>query len=111
MSSWAGGRTRSGQWGSSARGLFPRFWTLEIPAPGYGIRYEYGIFNQSLRDGWQAEQPDRWLRWQLGKSPPHYMVEVSWGRTEACKRQPLSGSLDSGPDSGGHTLRYARARL
>lgn len=60
--------------------------TLEIPALGYGIRYEYGIFNQSLRDGWQAEQPDRWLRfgnpWEVPR--PDYMVEVKFGgRTEA----------------------------
>ena len=55
--------------------------TLEIPALGYGIRYEYGIFNQSLRDGWQAEQPDRWLRfgnpWEVPR--PDYMVEVNFG--------------------------------
>ena len=36
--------------------------TLEAPAIGYGIRYEYGIFKQSIRDGWQAEQPDTGLR-------------------------------------------------
>ena len=59
--------------------------TLEIPALGYGIRYEYGIFNQSIRDGWQAEQPDSWLRfgnpWEVPR--PDYMVEVKFGgRTE-----------------------------
>jgi starch phosphorylase len=35
--------------------------TLDIPALGYGIRYEHGIFNQSFIDGWQVEQPDNWL--------------------------------------------------
>jgi len=43
--------------------------TLEIPAIGYGIRYEYGIFEQSIKDGWQVEVADVWLRngnpWEL----------------------------------------------
>ena len=43
--------------------------TLEIPAIGYGIRYEYGIFEQSIKDGWQVEMTDAWLRngnpWEL----------------------------------------------
>ena len=36
--------------------------TLDIPAIGYGIRYEYGIFDQQIRDGWQVEATDKWLR-------------------------------------------------
>ena len=36
--------------------------TLDIPGMGYGLRYEYGIFRQSIRDGWQTERPDNWLR-------------------------------------------------
>ncbi len=36
--------------------------TLEIPAIGYGIRYEFGIFTQTIRDGWQVELTDKWLR-------------------------------------------------
>ncbi|MDP2805040.1 MAG: glycogen/starch/alpha-glucan phosphorylase, partial [Gallionellaceae bacterium] len=36
--------------------------TLEIPAIGYGIRYEYGIFKQAIKDGWQVEAADDWLR-------------------------------------------------
>jgi starch phosphorylase len=43
--------------------------TLEIPAIGYGIRYEYGIFEQQIKDGWQVEVADAWLRdgnpWEL----------------------------------------------
>ena len=35
--------------------------TLERPAIGYGIRYEFGIFDQEIRDGWQVEQTDNWL--------------------------------------------------
>ena len=37
--------------------------TLQIPGMGYGLRYEYGIFKQTLQEGWQREQPDNWLRW------------------------------------------------
>ena len=55
--------------------------TLDIPAIGYGIRYEYGIFNQQIRDGWQVEATDRWLRlgnpWALDR--PEDAVEVSFG--------------------------------
>ena len=38
--------------------------TLQLPAMGYGLRYEYGIFRQSIENGWQREQPDNWLRRQ-----------------------------------------------
>jgi starch phosphorylase len=55
--------------------------TLEIPAIGYGIRYEYGIFDQEIRDGWQAEITDKWLRfgnpWELAR--PDRAVEVKFG--------------------------------
>ena len=36
--------------------------TLQIPAIGYGLRYEYGIFRQEIKDGYQVESPDNWLR-------------------------------------------------
>src|SRR5271169_226225 len=36
--------------------------TLRIPAIGYGIRYEFGLFSQEIRDGWQVEKTDKWLR-------------------------------------------------
>jgi starch phosphorylase len=36
--------------------------TLDLPATGYGLRYEYGIFKQSIQNGWQNERPDNWLR-------------------------------------------------
>ena len=36
--------------------------TMQIPAMGYGLRYEYGIFKQSIQHGWQHELPDNWLR-------------------------------------------------
>jgi starch phosphorylase len=60
--------------------------TLEIPAVGYGIRYEFGIFTQEIRDGWQIEVADQWLRlgdpWELRRLDR--TVEVGFGgRTEA----------------------------
>jgi starch phosphorylase len=52
--------------------------TLQIPAMGYGLRYEYGIFKQSIEDGWQHEQGDNWLRhpdpWEVAR--PDEAVEV-----------------------------------
>ncbi len=55
--------------------------TLEIPAMGYGIRYEFGIFDQAIQDGCQVERPDRWLNlgnpWEIPR--PEYMVEVKLG--------------------------------
>ena len=35
--------------------------TLNIPAIGYGIRYEFGLFDQEIHDGWQVEKTDKWL--------------------------------------------------
>ncbi|KAH7730883.1 glycogen phosphorylase [Aphelenchoides avenae] len=59
--------------------------TLGVPAYGYGLRYEYGIFKQLIRDGWQIEEPDDWLRfgnpWE--KARPEYMLPVNfYGRVE-----------------------------
>jgi len=52
--------------------------TLQLPAMGYGLQYEYGIFKQSIEDGWQHEQGDNWLRhpdpWEVLR--PHEAVEV-----------------------------------
>jgi len=36
--------------------------TMQLPAMGYGLRYEYGMFKQAIKDGWQEERPDHWLR-------------------------------------------------
>jgi starch phosphorylase len=52
--------------------------TMQIPAMGYGLRYEYGIFKQSIQQGWQRELPDNWLRnpdpWEVHR--PHESVNV-----------------------------------
>ena len=59
--------------------------TLNIPAIGYGIRYEFGIFDQAIRDGWQVELTDKWLRfgnpWEIVRSEVTYDVQFG-GRTE-----------------------------
>jgi starch phosphorylase len=59
--------------------------TVEIPAIGYGIRYEFGIFDQEIRDGWQAEITDKWLRygnpWELPKPEIAYDINLG-GYTE-----------------------------
>jgi starch phosphorylase len=65
--------------------------TMQLPATGYGLRYEYGIFKQTIRDGWQVEQPDNWLRrpdpWEIAR--PEEKVEVKLG----CSFEVRGGSL------------------
>ena len=65
--------------------------TMQIPATGYGLRYEYGMFKQSIKDGWQEERPDHWLRrqdpWQIMR--PQESVEVKVN----CSFEMTGGSL------------------
>ncbi len=60
--------------------------TLQVPAIGYGIRYEFGIFDQEIRDGWQAERTDKWLRygnpWEIARPTITYDIRFG-GRTES----------------------------
>ncbi|MFZ2142368.1 MAG: glycogen/starch/alpha-glucan family phosphorylase, partial [Xanthobacteraceae bacterium] len=59
--------------------------TLNVPAIGYGIRYEFGIFDQAIRDGWQVEVTDKWLRfgnpWEIVRSEIAFDVKFG-GRIE-----------------------------
>jgi glycogen phosphorylase len=59
--------------------------TLEIPAIGYGIRYEFGLFQQVIKDGWQEEITDAWLRdgypWELPNRERRYQVKLG-GHTD-----------------------------
>ena len=59
--------------------------TLNVPAIGYGIRYEFGIFDQAIRDGWQVEMTDKWLRfgnpWEIVRSEISFDVKLG-GHTE-----------------------------
>jgi starch phosphorylase len=59
--------------------------TLQVPAIGYGIRYEFGIFDQEIRDGWQVEVADDWLRlgfpWEISRTDVQFAVKFG-GRTQ-----------------------------
>src|SRR5208337_2910808 len=52
--------------------------TMQLPAMGYGLRYEYGMFKQTIQDGWQQEMPDNWLRhpdpWEVAR--PYARVTI-----------------------------------
>jgi starch phosphorylase len=65
--------------------------TLQLPAMGYGLRYEHGIFRQKIRNGWQEERPDNWLRhpdpWEVVR--PNESVEVEFG----CSFELREGTL------------------
>ena len=65
--------------------------TMQISAMGYGLRYEYGIFKQTIQDGWQQEQPDNWLRypdpWEVAR--PNEQVKVNL----SCSFQLRDGNL------------------
>jgi starch phosphorylase len=65
--------------------------TRQLPATGYGLCYQYGMFKQTIRDGWQVEQPDNWLRrpdpW--GVARPEEAVEVRL----ACSFELRAGEL------------------
>ena len=65
--------------------------TMQLPAMGYGLRYEYGMFKQSIVDGWQHEQPDNWLRrqdpWEVAR--PNETVEVHLN----CSFEMVGGQL------------------
>jgi starch phosphorylase len=69
--------------------------TMHLPAMGYGLRYEYGIFKQSTRDGWQHEMPDNWLRrqdpWEVVR--PNEQVEIGLN----CSFEIRGGSLRAIP--------------
>jgi starch phosphorylase len=65
--------------------------SMQLPAMGYGLRYDYGIFKQKLRDGWQEEIPDNWLRrhdpWEVAR--PNEQVEIGLN----CSFELHDGSL------------------
>src|ERR1700687_2325335 len=74
--------------------------TMQLPATGYGLRYEYGMFRQSFENGWQQEHPDNWLRdgdpWEICRD--HERVEIKFncsfklrdGRVEVIPNRPSS---------------------
>jgi glycogen phosphorylase len=74
--------------------------TMQLPATGYGLRYEYGMFRQSIVDGWQKEKADNWLResdpWEVARPPERVEVkmnctiQVRGGRFEVIPGRPSS---------------------
>jgi starch phosphorylase len=70
--------------------------TLSLPSMGYGLRYEYGIFKQTIKDGWQLEQPDNWLRradpWEVGRLDEAVEVKLNCAfDLRAGELQPIIG--------------------
>src|SRR3989442_1356102 len=69
--------------------------TMQLPAMGYGLRYEYGMFRQSIEDGWQRERPDNWLRhpdpWEVAR--PEERVEIALN----CSFEVRGGALHAIP--------------
>ncbi len=74
--------------------------TLQLPAIGYGLRYEYGIFRQEIRDGYQVESPDNWLRqpdpWEVGR--PSEQVEV-WANARLRMQNGVARIVSDAPHS------------
>jgi len=77
--------------------------TLQVPCMAYGIRYEYGIFQQEIIDGWQVEKTDKWLRygspWELMR--PEWSVDVKFGG----HTEPYTD------EHGRHRVRWVPARV
>ncbi|MCC7527005.1 MAG: glycogen/starch/alpha-glucan phosphorylase [Candidatus Melainabacteria bacterium] len=65
--------------------------TLQIPAIGYGIRYEFGIFSQAIRDGWQIETTDKWLKygnpWEIAHTDAAFDVFLGGHTTRVIDNQ------------------------
>ncbi|HEX6983760.1 MAG TPA: glycogen/starch/alpha-glucan phosphorylase, partial [Planctomycetaceae bacterium] len=76
--------------------------TLRIPAMGYGLRYEYGIFRQTIENGFQVEQPDHWLAhpdpWEVSR--PREQVRIPIG----CSFRLDNGALRAVPGQAFHLL-------
>ncbi len=77
--------------GNGGKGRIPACYmdslsTLEIPAIGYGVRYEFGLFRQEIHDGWQVEMTDKWLSagnpWEIRRPEITYPIKLG-GRTES----------------------------
>jgi starch phosphorylase len=76
--------------------------TLQIPAMGYGLRYEYGIFRQGIENGFQVEYPDRWLAqpdpWEVPRPQEPLQVPIN------CSFYLENGMLRANPGQPGHLI-------
>ena len=70
--------------------------TLQLPAMGYGLRYEYGMFRQSIENGWQREQPDNWLR----RPDPWEISRPQRGRARSARLHLRDGGATCGSSPG-----------
>jgi starch phosphorylase len=103
--------------------------TLDIPGYGYGIRYEFGMFDQEIKDGYQVEKPDEWLRfgnpWEVARPeyalPVHYgghveefmqhgRLKVRWTDTQQVVGMPYDTPIAGFGGASVNTLRLWRAR-
>ena len=91
-----------------------RWRRCRFPGMGYGLRYEYGIFKQTIKDGWQCEQPDNWLRrpdpWEVARLEEAVEVKLncSFELREGMLRPDHRPALNSPRHSirpSGHRLR------
>jgi starch phosphorylase len=100
--------------------------TLEIPATGYGIRYEFGIFDQAIKDGWQVEVLDHWLHlgypWEIphpeiafrvgfGGRTEHYVDDKGHYKVRWVPEQLLKGFSNDTPILGHRTNTANMLRL
>jgi glycogen phosphorylase len=76
--------------------------TMQIPAMGYGLRYEYGMFKQVIRDGWQVEYPDNWLArrdpWEIRRVCDQVEIELN------CSYEVREGTLRAVPGRPSHLI-------
>jgi starch phosphorylase len=102
--------------------------TMQLPAMGYGLRYEYGIFRQTIEDGWQREQPDNWLRrpdpwgspgrrtsWRSSSAARSRCAAAAWAWSSAghpacsaCRSIARSWAMAAGPSTRSGSGRPAR---
>ncbi len=95
--------------------------TLDISAVGYGLRYEFGIFDQQIREGWQVERTDRWLRkgnpWEVRRYEIEHAVgfggHIEWhdGAPTWIPDRIVNGDPDDTPVAGDGTSRTNFLRL
>ena len=92
--------------------------TMQLPAMGYGLRYEYGMFRQSIERGWQHEHPDNWLRRQdpgslapqrVRRGRPRLHLRDASGQPADRRQSPFDPDRHSvRPASGGRFFLAAR---
>ena len=84
--------------------------TLAIPAIGYGIRYDFGLFRQIIADGWQQEYPDEWLGfgnpWEFQRPEVVYHVHFGGGVEHVDNQGPRTRDLASGGNRASRGLRH-----